>query len=67
MKKLLIVLSILLTGCAKEYSGVVLEKMHYGTERTVQLYDTVEQETVTVRVNRETFNKVKEGDYIQLK
>ena len=67
MKKLIIVLSVLLTGCAKEYSGIVLDKYHYGTERKIQLYDTIEQETVVVRVNRETFNKVKEGDYIELK
>lgn len=67
MKKLIIVLSILLTGCAKEYSGIVLDKTHYGTERKIQLYDTIQQETISVRVNRETFNKVKEGDYIELK
>jgi len=67
MKKLILILTILLTGCAKEYSGIVLEKTHYGTERKVQLYDTDQQETVTVRVNRETYNKVKEGDYIELK
>ena len=67
MKKLIIALSILLTGCAKEYSGIVLDKYHYGTERKIQLYDTIQQETVSVRVNRETYNKVKEGDYIELK
>lgn len=67
MRKLFIVLSILLTGCAKEYSGIVLDKTHYGTERKIQIYDTIEQETVTVKVNKETFNKVKEGDYIELK
>ena len=67
MKKLIIVFAVLLTGCAKEYSGIVLEKTHYGTERKVQIYDTIEQETVSVRVNRETYNRVKEGDYIELK
>jgi len=67
MKKLIIVFAVLLTGCAKEYSGIVLEKYHYGTERKVQLYDTIEQETVVVRVDRKTFNKVKEGDCIELK